>query len=141
VSDEKRTAISGKLIAEFIVATTTLALAAAAYLKPETSARKSYDVLAHVVEDQSKALTQNHDDIVALRNYLDGYTKSQAEHAVAYQITSAVPPTPGAAAPAPKTIVKIKRVDPPPPVPSASPKPLTYEAKSYKSVTGAEDIK
>jgi hypothetical protein len=135
--------LSNDMLAKFVRLLIPLTVACAAYLKPETSSRKTYDVLAHNLEEQSKAAMQNHEDIVALRNYLEGYTRHEAENGVAYQVASAQPPPamPTAAVPPPKTVVKIKRVEPAPAPPPASPAPATYVAKNYKSVTGTDDIK
>lgn len=143
--------LSNDTLAKFVRLVIPLTIACAAYLKPETSSRKTYDVLAHNLEEQSKATTQNHEDIVALRNYLEGYARHETESGVTYQVSSvptatgssthALPvPIPSGSA-APKAMVKIKRVEPPPAPPPASPAPATYVAKNYKSVTGTDDIK
>lgn len=140
--------LSPAMLAKFVGAMTTLAVACAAYIKPETSSRKTYDVLAHNLEEQSKANAQNHLDIVALRNYLEGYTQHSSQEPVDYQVSPADAGSPASSTslvaskpPAHSAVVKMKRVVPPPAPPPVSPPPATYEARSYKSVTGTDDIK
>jgi hypothetical protein len=120
-------------VAIFISALAALATAIGAIYKPEVSARKAYEEMSKGLEKVSKDSVQNHDDIVALRNYLDGYTK--ARELTPVTVTSASSPsltmgppviiTPTHPTPAPPVIKNTKTVYTPPP---------------YKQVTGKEDV-
>lgn len=126
-----------------IVGVTSLCTSATAYLRPnETSARKSYDVLAKAIEAEAKSSAQNHDDIVALRGYIEGYVKQREEpHPLAVMSATPPPTSPRAPVPPPQTTVTVKPLDkPPPPPPVGSVVPPRFEAPAYKSVTGKEDL-
>jgi hypothetical protein len=43
---------------------------------PEPKAEKSYDVLAEKVVELQEASRKHHEDVVAMRSYLEGYLKS-----------------------------------------------------------------
>jgi hypothetical protein len=127
-----------------IVAFTTLATSLNAKFSPnETSARKSYDVLANAIQEQGKQLQQMHDDQVALRAYVDGYVQyANSSHTVT--VSSAASPTdrPYAAVPVPSgaTLKITPVVKPAPPPPTNAVKPTGFQPPSYKSVTGKEDL-
>jgi len=82
-----------------IVATTAaLAAGLAAFAKPpdHSAAKASYEELKKAVETNASNNKQNHEDIVALRNFLEGYVKGMAA-----PTASSAGPAPTAAKPAP----------------------------------------
>lgn len=127
-----------------LVAFSTFCMSAKAYLSPnETSARKSYDTLAAALESEAKATAQNHDDIVNLRGYIEGYVKTR-EQPQPLAVESAQPPpnNPNAPVPPPHTVLKVSplvKPPPPPPLGSGSPPPR-FQAPSYEHVTGKSDL-
>jgi len=76
-SDPKAQRYKG--LASILVAAAAFITAMAAIFKPQdtTSTRNSYNELRTAVEQNTKENQQNHDDIVALHNYLDGYFKGE----------------------------------------------------------------
>ena len=63
----------------FILGVAAILTAAASWFKaPDTTATKAtYEVIVSKVNEVAKATESNHDDIAALRAYLDGYTKAE----------------------------------------------------------------
>jgi len=63
--------------AAIIASLAALVTAIGALLKPpqEPAAKAAYETLSTVVKETSEQTAKNHDDIVGLRNYLEGYTK------------------------------------------------------------------
>lgn len=127
-----------------LVALTTMLTSATAFLRPnETSARKSYDLLSKALEAEAKSNAQNHDDIVALRGYLEGYVKSrELPHSLAVESATPPPDRPHAAVPPPQTVVKVTPVEkppPPPPLGTTSPPPR-FHPPAYEQVTGKGDL-
>jgi hypothetical protein len=61
----------------FILGVAAIITAGASWFKPtDTTATKlAYDVLAAKVSELTKATEDNRDDLVAMRSYLEGYTK------------------------------------------------------------------
>jgi hypothetical protein len=124
--------------AALFTALAALITALGAVYKPEVSARRSYDEMSKGLEKLSKDAQQNHDDIVALRNYLDGYTKSRETTPVTVSNT----PSSAAGAPAglgPNTPVLIKPTRPMPEPPTIKNAKSAYVPPPYKQVTGRED--
>jgi hypothetical protein len=68
-----------------VTALTALVAGIGAIAKPQdqTSTKASYEVLSKAIQDNSTATARNHDDLVALRSYLEGYTQAQARRPVA----------------------------------------------------------
>lgn len=62
-----------------VTALTALVAAIGAAFKPQdqTSTKMSYETLAKAVQEASAATARNHDDLVALRSYLEGYMEAQ----------------------------------------------------------------
>jgi len=118
-----------------LVALSTMATSVTAYVRPnETSARKGFDIVTKAIEDQSKAISQNHDDMVALRGYVDGYVKArEGEHTIS--VTGTTAPLP------PQTVLKVaptdKRSAPPPPVHD---RPSPFQRPDYAAVMGKSDL-
>ncbi len=118
--------------AAIIASIAALVTAVGAILKPtDTSATKAtYETLSKAVKDNSEAAARNHDDLVALRAYMEGMRQSQI----------VPPPTTGTGvAPPPmvdatglKTMKKpplLGAYPPPPPVLSAPPPPPTIHKR------------
>lgn len=135
-----------RVYVELAIAATGLLVAITAYIKPETSSRKTYDVLARQLEKQSEDIAKTHDDIVGLRNFMDGYIRAQAERGT----TVKVEPVPSASAaapvlPAPATsatkVVKVVALEPPPSPPALNERPGTFAPPAYARVTGKEDLR
>jgi hypothetical protein len=122
------------------------AIGALIHRPPEEDAKTAYDTLSKAVEKVSDDTTKNHDDIVGLHNFLEGYMRakevSNATDAGSTAVTVIVPPTPPPpVAPATKPAVwggsgkPIASAAPrvvalPPPSPSPSP----YKAPSFAAV-------
>ncbi len=102
--------------ANIIATTAALIAGVAGILKPQdqTAGRQSYNELKSAIEQSSKDDRQNHDDIVALRNFLDGYLNATGK-TVALP-TSSPPPPPPAGSPSPS----------PSPSPTATAKPKRW---------------
>jgi len=77
--------------AAIITSIAALVAALGAILRPpqEPAAKAAYETVASAVKANSEAIAKNHDDIQALRNYMEGYTKG------------AVPSAPPSAPPSP----------------------------------------
>lgn len=66
-----------KVWANVIATAAAIAIGLAGALKPPDPVGKtSYDELKKAIEANESVAKQNHDDIMALRNYLDGYLRS-----------------------------------------------------------------
>jgi hypothetical protein len=89
----------------------------------ETAAQAGYIELTAVLLENQESARKNHEDILALRTYLDGYTHSH-ESIVTPSITVATPSVPAAASsgsPAPSGSSTLQSVPSPSPRPSPSP--------------------
>ena len=64
-----------------ILAISALAASAASFFKPPdvSAAKNSFEHTSKQIETISAVSIQNHDDIVALRGYLEGYVKAQSQ--------------------------------------------------------------
>ncbi len=127
-----------------VVAASTMATSVTAYLRPnETSARKGFDITTKALEEQSRAIDQNHDDMVALRAYVDGYVKArEGEHTISVTGAESLSDKPRTPAPiTPQTVLKVaptdKRTAPPPLVHD---KPAQFRRPDYASVMGKSDL-
>lgn len=131
-STEKPSLLKGW--AALIASIAALVTAIGALMKPpeEPAAKASYETLSKAVEDNSKQAAQNHDDIVALRNYLEGYVKGSVP-AVA---PSAAPSASSSAAVAQATPTgpSTKSLRPPAPLPSVGPRPPVWAAPDFSQV-------
>lgn len=96
--------------ANAIATVAALVAGTAAVTKPEDPAPKvSYDELRKAVEKNSEDNLRNHEDVAAMRAFLDGYTRAQQ-----------APPVPSASAPrAPASRGSVRAMTPP--APSAPP--------------------
>lgn len=131
-----------------IMALTTMMMSGKAYFSPnEPSARKSYDLLAKALEAEAKSNAQNHDDLVALRAYLDGYIKSrEAPHPLAIEnkpVPVGLDPHAAITHSQPQTlsvvqVMPIEKATEPPPVGVVAPPRFT--APAYKAVTQKDDL-
>jgi hypothetical protein len=100
--------------ANIIATSTALLTAAIAVIKPQdqTVAKNSYEQLKTSIEQTNEAVKQNHEDMVALHNYLQGYFAGAPAFAPPPISSSApIPPPP----PPPATVSKK-----PPPAPAAT---------------------
>jgi hypothetical protein len=126
-----------KHLAPILAACASLVTAAAAALRPETSARKSYDAASQGIEKLSKDVEQNHEEIEQLRAYL---IKESRETPPAASITipvlkpvqSDVNPPQVVVLPARPTLVR------PPPAPMRT-GTVGFKPPPYKAVTGTTD--
>lgn len=62
----------------FILTVAALMTAVGSWFKPQDLkvTKSSYETLAHSMEEMGKEIDQNHDDIVAIRGYLEGLVKN-----------------------------------------------------------------
>ncbi len=119
--------------ANIIATTAALLTGIAAILKPQdqTAGRETYNELKTAIEQNSKDDRQNHDDIVSLRNYLDGYFNANGKTVILPAGPPPPPPVPSPS-PAPTIVSKPKRWGPadagapaaPAPAPAAAAPPL-----------------
>lgn len=71
-------------IVNFITATTALIVAITGLVTvalkkfEEKEAKTGYEEVSKVISSMNEEITRNHDNLMELRNYLDGYFKSQA---------------------------------------------------------------
>jgi len=112
-----------KSLATVIAAVTALLVALSGFFKKpeEPAAKASYTELAEAVKNVSESTAKNHDDIVALQAYIDGYLKAQEEE-VAATIPSSTPVS---------TKVASRPRAPKPLPPSMSPRPPIFEPKGF----------
>jgi hypothetical protein len=69
-----------KVWANAVATAAAIVIGLAGALKPPDPVGKtSYDELKKAIESNESAVKQNHEDIVALRNFLDGYLKSSIQ--------------------------------------------------------------
>lgn len=63
--------------AAIIASVAALVTAIGAFLKPpqEPAAKAAYETLSSAVKSNSEEIAKNHDDILALRNYMEGFAK------------------------------------------------------------------
>ena len=115
-----------KSLATLIAAITAMVIACGSLVKPQdhSVAKKSYEELTKAVEDLDKAEDKNHDDIVALRAFLEGYLKAQED-------APTFPPPPVDAGTRTIPTVRVKST---PPLPSASPKPNIRQVPEFSTV-------
>lgn len=110
-----------KYLGTLVAATAALVTAFGAYFKPQDHSvnKASYEELTKVLKEVSDQAEKNHDDIVALRGYVEGTLASKpAPIPVLEQDAGAAPRDAGQAV----AYVQIPSKPPPPPVHS-SPKP------------------
>jgi hypothetical protein len=114
----------------FIATAAALLVAAAAILKPQdhSTARASYDELKKAVDENSQNDRRNHEDLVALRNYMDGYLKG-AGAATSLPSSMPVPSTSGSARAIPPAPVATM-----PPLPVLHPEPKPHNLPDFDAV-------
>jgi len=80
-----------KGLASLLIAAAAFITAMAAIFKPQdkTDTKATYNELKAAVEQNSREDQQNHDDLIALRNYLDGYFKGEGRPIALPPISSA----------------------------------------------------
>jgi hypothetical protein len=82
-----------------ILAISALVASIASFFKPTdtTATKNSYEYLSKQVEQLSKTDVQNHDDVMALRSYLEGYIKAQSQNPNRLELGfgQSPPPLPG----------------------------------------------
>jgi hypothetical protein len=143
---EKANAMKGVLLA-----VSALAASVASFFKPQdtTATKNSYEHTAKQIETLSAVSVQNHDDIIALRSFLEGYVRAQKPETKpesgqgfgsgsgrlgGSSRRSTAPQV--ARAPSPKPPEAQKEL-PPPPLPSLppeSPRPKAFKAESFEEV-------
>jgi hypothetical protein len=121
-----------KHFAALIAAVAALLTAIGAFIHkpPEEDAKMAFDVLSKDMERLSAGTTQNHDDIVAMHNYLDGFIRARELGSTAVMVDAGIQP----AAP----VVHLKPIalsSPPPPV---SPAPVIYKSITFAAVKAAK---
>lgn len=127
--------------ANIIATTAALLTGVAAVMKPNDPVNKaSYEELKSALEQSQKNELQNHEDIMALRNYLEGYFKGSGVPVVLPTVSplpSAAPSASAAAVPRPPATVAatatvaVVTTAPPPPLPSLHSKPPAQHLPSY----------
>jgi hypothetical protein len=132
--------------ANIIATTAALLTGVAAVMKPNDPVNKaSYEELKSALEQSQRNEVQNHEDIMALRNYLDGYFKGSGVPVVLPSVSPlpSAAPSASAAASAPRpphdagafppatATVAVVTTAPPPPLPSLHSKPPTKQLPNY----------
>jgi hypothetical protein len=126
-----------KSMATLLTAMAALVAGLGAMFKPQdqTATKSSYEELRTSVKELAKAADDNHDDLMALRAYLDGY--ANATKGVTLPAPTVSPPTPtagastvGAATSSSSTPV-VALLRPPPPVPQIHPKQPVREPADF----------
>ncbi len=117
--------------ANIIATTAALVTAIMAIVKPQdqTVNRNTYDQLKTSIEQTNQEIKQNHDDMVALHNYLTGYFAANSSVNLPPLSSSAVsssPQIPDAGTPKQQSLVPIIRKLPPAPTAMASPAQMPY---------------
>jgi hypothetical protein len=120
-----------------------LIMAVAAAIKPNDPVNKAgYQELKSAIEQSQKNEIQNHDDIVALRNYLDGYFKGTGTPLVLPPTSSSAPP-PSAHPKNAVVVVKARSssaiamataAPPPPPLPDFHVNPPVKPVANYDDI-------
>jgi hypothetical protein len=125
-----------KGVAGILVGAAALITAVLAIFRPETAARAGYDEHERALIGVEAVERQNHEDIVALRSYIDTYTKGH-EVVVAPVVTT--PPSPSPSSPvrvdagAPQLVHASAPADAAPP-PHVAPLPPPRQARSFDSL-------
>lgn len=119
-----------RAITALIGALATFLLALTSYIRShaEPSAKAGQETMTAALADISKATAQNHDDIMALRNFLDGYVKASSSAAAAPPTLVSVTPSASARPPGtpPRptpTAVVVAQPQPPPSTAPPAPAP------------------
>lgn len=134
-------------IANVVATTVAILVAVASILKPNDPVNKSsYEELKGAIEKNSQEISKNHEDTMALKNYLEGYMKGvghinpipgPSSSAVIVPMDKSKLNGPVVAAPpsnlGPKTVVLIPTVTPPP-VPPMSPPPQHKKLPEYSDL-------
>lgn len=134
---------------ELLVAVVAIATSIYTLVKPQDTkvTQKSYEILANRTNEIAKATENNHDDIDALRGYLEGYIRGNLKpEPITGSPLPAAPPKPITYAFKPKkipTIDDIAKIDgqtletepsAAPPLPSLSPRPMTPSPPPFAQV-------
>ena len=132
-----------KHVATLIAAVAALVTACASFYRkpPEEDAKTAYDTLSKELEKVSGDTSRNHDDVVALHNFLEGFMRAKEIPVVDAGTPSAVAPLPapvtptshtalwgGSAKPAASSRPAVVALPPP------SPAPTMYRAPSFAAV-------
>jgi len=132
-----------KTWANVIATAAALITAVAAAVKPNDPVNKaSYEELKTVIEQIQKNDVQNHEDIMALRTYLDGYYKGTGIPIVLPPVgplsaASAAPVSSTAQivlvkpSPSSSAVVAVATSSPPPPLPNLHSKPPEQKLPNY----------
>jgi len=121
-----------KHLAALIAAVAALLTAIGAFIHkpPEEDAKTAFDALSRDMEKLSAGTTQNHDDIVAMHNYLDGFIRARELGTTAVIVDAGKEP----AAP----VVHLKPIASSAPPPPVSPAPAIYKSITFAAVKAAK---
>lgn len=132
-----------KHLAALTAATAALVTSVAALIHrpPEDDAKTAYDTLSKELEKVSADTVRNHDDLVALHGFLEGYTRKDVT-----LVDAGSPLAAGPQIPAPTAKLQASSAKPALPtsaptskpaffaLPPASPPPSTYKAPTFAAV-------
>lgn len=125
-----------KASATLLTAITGLILAVAAVVKPrdDSATRESYEVLSKAVQAISAENESQHDDLVALKAYVDGFVRG----AGAPKVEASSSPV-SSSSPASSSSVTIAVVHPPP-SPKLADKPKPVNPPTFREVREKADL-
>lgn len=120
---------SGRDVVIIIMMVITMITSVVSLLKPqdETAVQNSYETLSKQLKITSDDIAKNHDDIEALRNFLDGYIKARREEPMKAQLQTQ--PRFGIS----KVLADPVKQAEPVTVPYAGPRPQTWAPPPFKS--------
>lgn len=120
-----------KASATLLTAVTGLVIAVGAAVKPrdDSATRESYDTLAKSVQDIGRENETQHDDLVALKAYLDGFLRASSVNSGQWSVRADAGATPSAPSSAPSS-PNAAAASAAPPLPASpkladKPKPVT----------------
>lgn len=119
--DAQSFALRVKSLATLMAAVTALVVAVSGYFKKpaEPAAKATYNELSEGLKDLSDQIGKNHDDILATRNFFDGWMKAQSVYQVA--VADTIPPANSSGIPAThstaRPVSKPRLAPPKPPAP------------------------
>jgi hypothetical protein len=118
-----------------LTAITGLVVATGAILKPrdDTATRESYDTLAKAVQEIGKENETQHDDLVALKAYVDGFVRGAGASKIEPTPASSGPAASTGSAPTPPALVSIAVVRTPP-SPTLADKPKPVNPPTFREV-------
>jgi hypothetical protein len=124
-----------KHVAALIAAVAALVTSVSAFYRkpPEEDAKTAYETLSKAMEKVSADTVQNHEDLLAMHNFLEGYIRAREQGTTATVVDAGTVPAIAAT-----PIVHLKPVVSSAPPPPMSPAPAPYKSLTFAAVKAAK---